>query len=308
MLRIGILEDEKARSDELMGFLERYKNEHGSFSYSVKVYETGGKLLFDYKQDYDLLFLDIRLPDMLGIDAAREIRKIDPNVMIVFVTSLTQYAIDGYEVNAFDYILKPLMYQPFALKLTRILNILNRASAKKMLTLKTKQLTFRLDTDVILYVEVSGHNLIFHTLEREYRIWGTLSKIEQELEGGSFSRCNACYLVNLKYVDPSYQVRSAVTTANDSVYCERLGNNAVHAAMAGKTKCVVGLVHDKYVIIPTEMVTRKRNTVDPEGALWRDALDATGQPILMVNNIQSVIEHMRKTAEEEEKKAQAKSK
>jgi hypothetical protein len=52
MLRIGILEDEKARSDELMGFLERYKNEHGSFSYSVKVYETGGKLLFDYKQDY----------------------------------------------------------------------------------------------------------------------------------------------------------------------------------------------------------------------------------------------------------------
>lgn len=109
--------------------------------------------------------------------------------------------------------------------------------------------------------------------------------------------------INLKYVDPSYQVRSSVTTANDSIYCERLGNNAVHAAMAGKTKCVVGLVHDKYVIIPTQMVTRKRNKVDPEGALWRDALDATGQPILMVNNIQSVIEHMRKTAEEEEKKA-----
>ena len=113
--------------------------------------------------------------------------------------------------------------------------------------------------------------------------------------------------VNLKYVDPSYQVRSSVTTANDSIYCERLGNNAVHAAMAGKTKCVVGLVHDKYVIIPTEMVTRKRNKVDPEGALWRDALDATGQPILMVNNIQSVIDHMKKTAAEEEKKAQEKS-
>lgn len=109
--------------------------------------------------------------------------------------------------------------------------------------------------------------------------------------------------VNLKYVDPSYQVRSAVTTANDSIYCERLGNNAVHAAMAGKTKCVVGLVHDKFVIIPTEMVTRKRNTVDPEGALWRDALDATGQPILMVNNIASVTEIMRKNAEEQEKKA-----
>lgn len=201
MLRIGILEDEKARSDELLRFLERYRDGHGSFSYSVKVYETGGKLLFDYRQDYDLLFMDIRLPDMLGIDAAREIRKIDQNVMIVFVTNLTQYAIDGYEVNAFDYILKPLLYQPFELKLTRIVNILDRAGAKKMLTLKTKQLTFRLDAEAIVYVEVSGHDLIFHTLEREYRIWGTLSKIEQELEGGVFSRCNACYLVNLKYVE-----------------------------------------------------------------------------------------------------------
>ncbi len=114
--------------------------------------------------------------------------------------------------------------------------------------------------------------------------------------------------VNLKYVDPSYQVRSSVTTANDSIYCERLGNNAVHAAMAGKTKCVVGLVHDKFVIIPTTMVTRKRNTVDPEGALWRDALDATGQPILMVNNIASVTERMKQTAEEEEKKAEEKAK
>ncbi len=98
--------------------------------------------------------------------------------------------------------------------------------------------------------------------------------------------------INLKYVDPSYQVRSAVTTANDSIYCERLGNNAVHAAMAGKTKCVVGLVHDKYVYIPITEVTRKRNTVDPEGAFWRDALDATGQPILMVNNLSSVNDRM----------------
>jgi DNA-binding LytR/AlgR family response regulator len=70
-----------------------------------------------------------------------------------------------------------------------------------MLTLKTKQLALRIDADAILYVEVSGHDLIFHTAEKEHCIWGTLSKIEHELEGGSFSRCNACYLVNLKYVE-----------------------------------------------------------------------------------------------------------
>ena len=87
----------------------------------------------------------------------------------------------------------------------------------------------------------------------------------------------------------------------------RFGNNVGHAARAGKTKFVVGRVQDKYVIIPTSRATRKRNKVDPEGALWRDALDATGQPILMVNNIQSVIEHMKKAAEEEEKRASEKT-
>lgn len=94
---------------------------------------------------------------------------------------------------------------------------------------------------------------------------------------------------NIKYIDPSYQIRASVTNAVDSVYCERLGNNAVHAAMAGKTKIVIGLVHGKYVHIPIKMVTQRRNVVDPEGSMWRDTLDATGQPVLMVNNINAVL-------------------
>lgn len=108
--------------------------------------------------------------------------------------------------------------------------------------------------------------------------------------------------INLKYIDPGYQIRAAVTTANDSIYCERLGNNAVHAAMAGKTKMVVGLVHDKYVHIPIKMVTAKRNVVDPEGALWRDALDATGQPILMVNDVANAQERIARALEDGKKK------
>lgn len=101
--------------------------------------------------------------------------------------------------------------------------------------------------------------------------------------------------INLKYIDPGYQIRAAVTTASDSIYCERLGNNAVHAAMAGKTKMVVGLVHEKFVHIPINMVIASRNVVDPEGALWRDTLDATSQPILMVNDIQAAKEKMLKS-------------
>ena len=90
--------------------------------------------------------------------------------------------------------------------------------------------------------------------------------------------------INLKYIDPSYQIRSAPAAPTDSIYCERLGNNAVHAAMAGKTKIVIGLVHDKYVHLPMRLVIAQRNTVNPGGSLWRDAMDSTGQPVLMVND------------------------
>lgn len=95
--------------------------------------------------------------------------------------------------------------------------------------------------------------------------------------------------INLKYIDPSYQIRSAPAAPIDSIYCERLGNNAVHAAMCGKTKVIVGLVHTKFVHLPIKVVISKRNYIEPDGSLWRDTLDATGQPNLMVNDPQAVV-------------------
>ncbi|MDR1446925.1 MAG: ATP-dependent 6-phosphofructokinase [Treponema sp.] len=89
--------------------------------------------------------------------------------------------------------------------------------------------------------------------------------------------------INLKYIDPSYIIRSAPANPSDSIYCERLGNAAAHAAMAGKTKLIIGLVNDKFVHLPIKTVIAHRNRVEPEGDLWRDTLDATHQPPLMVN-------------------------
>ncbi|MCL1815665.1 MAG: ATP-dependent 6-phosphofructokinase [Treponema sp.] len=90
--------------------------------------------------------------------------------------------------------------------------------------------------------------------------------------------------INLKYIDPSYMIRSAQANSSDSIYCERLGNAAAHAAMAGKNKCVIGLINNEFVHLPTKAAVSQRSHVDPEGSLWRDTLDATRQPILMVNN------------------------
>lgn len=92
--------------------------------------------------------------------------------------------------------------------------------------------------------------------------------------------------INLKYIDPGYMIRSAPACPIDSVYCERLGNNAVHAAMAGKTRMLVGMINNEFVHLPTELVVARRNTVDPEGSLYRDALDATGQPLTLFDEME----------------------
>jgi len=89
--------------------------------------------------------------------------------------------------------------------------------------------------------------------------------------------------INLKYIDPSYVIRSSPANPSDSIYCERLGNAAAHAAMAGRTKILIGLVNNRYVHLPIEAAITKRRHVDPEGNLWRDTLDATHQPVLMLN-------------------------
>jgi len=89
--------------------------------------------------------------------------------------------------------------------------------------------------------------------------------------------------INLKYIDPSYAIRSAPSDPDDSIYCERLGNAAVHAAMAGKTKLIIGLVNNEFVHLPIKTVITHRNKIDPEGSMWRDTLDAINQPAMMVN-------------------------
>lgn len=89
--------------------------------------------------------------------------------------------------------------------------------------------------------------------------------------------------VNIRYIDPSYIIRSTPADPGDSIYCTRLGNYAVHAAMAGKTKMLVSLINNTFVHVPIALAVGKRNTIDPEGALWRDIIQATGQPALMKN-------------------------
>ncbi|MDZ4821716.1 MAG: ATP-dependent 6-phosphofructokinase [Planctomycetota bacterium] len=87
--------------------------------------------------------------------------------------------------------------------------------------------------------------------------------------------------INLKYIDPSYMIRSVVANPYDSVYCTRLSHNAVHAAMSGRTQAIIGRWHGRFVHIPISLAIQERNKVDPDGDLWMSVLESTGQPIVM---------------------------
>ncbi|MBN1982126.1 MAG: ATP-dependent 6-phosphofructokinase [Chitinivibrionales bacterium] len=86
--------------------------------------------------------------------------------------------------------------------------------------------------------------------------------------------------INVKYIDPSYIIRSLPANPNDKLYCARLGTNAVHAAMTGKTGVLISLVHDCFVHVPMSMAVSKKNRIDPDSPLWRDVIETTGQPFL----------------------------
>ncbi|HOX25570.1 MAG TPA: ATP-dependent 6-phosphofructokinase [Candidatus Krumholzibacteria bacterium] len=89
---------------------------------------------------------------------------------------------------------------------------------------------------------------------------------------------------NVKYIDPSYQIRSLPAAPSDAVYCARLGAHAVHAAMTGRTACLVGLMHDRFVHVPIRVAIARRKRLDPDGLLWNDVVENTGQPPLLLDD------------------------
>lgn len=120
MIRAIIAEDDLQCYTTLAQFLNDYGQETQQ-TFRITHYDNGEDLVEHYTPEYDLILLDVDMPFMDGMMAAEHIRKIDPEVVIIFVTNLAQYAIQGYSVNALDYILKPLNYFSFSQRLTRCL-------------------------------------------------------------------------------------------------------------------------------------------------------------------------------------------
>ena len=197
-VRIAIVEDEKSAARALEQAIQRYGTEN-KVSFTIRVWHDPLLFLEEYQAEYDIVYMDIRMPALSGMETARNLRKMDRMVMLIFVTSLAQYALEGYTVGAFDYILKPVKYYDFALKLHWALEHLpEKQEATILLVSGGSKIRLRLRD--LLYAETDGHYLIFHTAEGQIRQCGTISTLEADLTDKQFVRCNSCYLVNLQHI------------------------------------------------------------------------------------------------------------
>lgn len=199
MVRIAIVEDNKRDYEALNELLQRYRAEKDQL-FDIKSFSNAVDFISDYSYDFDLIFMDIMMPGLSGMDAAKELRKFDEGVTLIFITNMPQFAIEGYNVNASFYLLKPLSYQDLSDKLDRALARIAKESSGGFLLLKPsfeKRKVFMKD---IKYVEVFAHDVIFHLFQDDVHVRGTLSEYEKSLDPRRFCRVNSCYIVNLTYV------------------------------------------------------------------------------------------------------------
>lgn len=200
IIKTAIVEDETDCARELSEYLEHFAECYGmGLSFNVTLFENGDVFCKKYTPDYDLIFMDIKMPGINGMKAAKYLRKIDARVTLVFVTNMRQYALQGYAVGTRDYILKPLEYSEFEYHMKKIIPYLAKKEDKKII-LSFMDEKVRISVSDIYYIEVDGHNLIYHTVTGDYKTKSSLVAAEKQLQSTVFVRCNSGYLVNLEYV------------------------------------------------------------------------------------------------------------
>lgn len=164
-------------------------------------FSDGLDIADDFKSRWDMILLDIQMKHLDGLATARRIRACDSEVVLIFITTMAQYAINGYEVDAFDYILKPLEYPQFLLRMKKAVREVEKKASHTSIYLKKWSDWVKVSTDDILYIEVKGHTLSYVTAEETYEKRAAIGDAEAELQGLPFARCSLSFLVNLKRID-----------------------------------------------------------------------------------------------------------
>ena len=199
IINVAVVEDSAEDLNNCLSLLKRYGDEKG-VEFDIQTFETGDAFLMRFKSQFDFVILDINLFAMNGIDVAKKIREKDEEVVIMFATNLAKYATKGYEVDAIDFVLKPLTYSSFYLRLERVMKRIQKKE-NFFLVVPSEGGFNKINIDDVLYVEVISHDIIFHLVDKkEITTTGTLKKYEEQLNNHWFIRCNSCYLVNAHHI------------------------------------------------------------------------------------------------------------
>ena len=228
MIRVAIVEDDSTERDRLRACL-RWLEESEGLQFHVTEFSTGTAFIGSFEGGYDLVFMDIEMPGMNGMDTAKALRKMDASVLLIFVTNMAQYAIDGYAVDALDFILKPVNKYSFAIKMKRALSRLPERS-EEFIPVKVEGEMRKLAVSSIRYLDMDGHYVVYHTGEGDLQEYGTLKEAYGKLNRPSFVFVNRSCLVNLYHV--STVSKNSVTVADRQLDISRPQRKSFLAAMS----------------------------------------------------------------------------
>lgn len=198
MIHIAIVEDNPEVREQLIGYVHRYERQYGKM-FELTAFADGDEIVSDYRAVYDIILLDIQMRRMDGMAAAEAIRKVDRDVILIFITNMAQFAIRGYAVDALDYVLKPVPYFAFSRQLQKAVERLRRRQ-KTFLTVPVEGGLRRVDVATLYYLESEGHYVRLYTEDGELLTAGSLKAYGEKLANKPFVRCNSGYLVNLAQV------------------------------------------------------------------------------------------------------------
>lgn len=195
MMKAAVVDDSREDAGQLLEYLKQFEKEHGIDIQTTACYASFD-FLEEYHGQYDVVFLDIEMPGSNGLEVAREIRSKDDTVGLIFVTSMAQYAIEGYEVNAIDFMVKPVGYYNFSLKLEKALRFHQSRKTPDIL-ISGRDGIRRICVSDIRYIEKNRDNLIFHTREAVFEERGSIRALKEKLAGQPFEECTSGCLVYL---------------------------------------------------------------------------------------------------------------
>lgn len=195
MYRVLIVEDTPAEANTLRGFLERYAAEK---DLELNIEVLGSALEFiDGRHPADLVLMDIDMPGINGMEAAQVMRAHDTQTPLIFVTNLAQYAVRGYSVDALDFVVKPVEYHDFAMRLDRAVRIMAR-NTRSTLALPTEDGVAVVSHADLLYVDMLKHDVCYHLADgRVLKERGTMRAAAERLGEDEFLKVSSGCLVNM---------------------------------------------------------------------------------------------------------------